>query len=142
MAMDDKALLGQEWQTLQDNHEGYEKGALLIKLICIGLCLAGIAAQVAWPWLVVVVLLCWMQEGIFKTYQARLAERLLRVESLIAQAQSSHAAMQLHSEWIASRPGGLGLVTAYAASACRPTVAFPYVPMLLVGGLAKLLCGL
>ena len=140
--MDGSTLLGQEWQTLQNNHEGYERGALFIKLTCLGLCLAGVAAHLAWAWLAVVVLLCWMQEGIFKTYQARLAERLLRIESLIAEAQAAPAAMRLHSGWIASRPGGLGLIAAYAASACRPTVAFPYVPMLLIGGLAKLLYGI
>jgi len=45
--------------------------------------------------------------------------------------------MQLHSEWAAQRPGVIGLLAGYAASACRPTVAFPYAPLLIAGALAK-----
>jgi hypothetical protein len=39
--------------------------------------------------------------------------------------------MQLHSEWMVNRPGTLSLIASYAVSACRPTVAFPYVPLLM-----------
>lgn len=139
MAMDGNALLGQEWQTLQNNHERYETGALLIKLVCLGLCIAGLAAHLDKAWIGVAVVLCWVEEGIFKTYQSRLADRLLRVEALLRQAALAGRPMQLYSEWTASRPGGLALVREYALSACRPTVAFPYAPMLLLGGLVKVM---
>lgn len=91
-----------------------------------------LAAHVPPAWIGVAVVLCWMEEGIFKTYQSRLADRLLRVESLLQQAESSSPAMQLHSEWTARRPGGMRLIAGYAASACRPTVAFPYLPILAI----------
>lgn len=134
--MDSKALLAQEWQTLQDNHEQHERNALGIKLTCLALCLIGLALRLPPVWIGFTVLLCWGQEGIFKTYQSRLAERLQRVESLLGQPEPTPAAMQLHTEWAASRPGSSGLIASYAISACRPTVAFPYLPivlMLLVG---------
>lgn len=136
--MDANTLPGREWQTLQDNHEQYEKSALLIKLACLALCMAGLAAHVPPAWIGVMVVLCWVEEGIFKTYQSRLAERLLRVESLLRQVEPSSPAMQLHSEWAARRPGAIRLIAGYGASACRPTVAFPYLPILLIGGLAKM----
>jgi len=55
----------------------------------------------------------------------------------LRQAQATQAAMQLHTDWSTSRPGGTALVIGYAVSACRPTVAFPYLPMLLMLGLGR-----
>ena len=136
--MNGNTFLGQEWQTLQDNHERYEASALLIKLASLALAVAGLASGLALAWIGLVVVLCWGQEGILKTYQARLGERLLRIEALLRQPEPpTLAAMQLHSEWAAQRPGVIGLLAGYAASACRPTVAFPYAPLLIAGALAK-----
>ena len=137
--MDSKTYLTNEWQTLQNNHEQYEQSALLIKLTSLILCVLGIAAHVPAAWLGITVALCWLQEGIYKTYQARLSERLLSVELQLRQAEPTTQAMQLYSAWAANRPGGFALIASYAASACRPTVAFPYLPILLLGGLAELL---
>lgn len=120
-----------EWQTLQQNHEQHERNALRIKLTCMALSLFGIAAQVPWLWLAVGITLLWVQEGIIKTYQTRLADRLLRVEALLRKNQPESAAMQLHSEWSAQRPNGVALIAGYFLSASRPTVAFPYVPLLI-----------
>ena len=124
--------LSQEWQSLQVNHEQHERNALLIKLVCVALCIGGLAAHVSADWLALVVALLWVQEGIVKTYQSRLTDRLLKVEAmLLAPAAPAPAAMQLHTEWMASRPGALALIAGYAASACRPTVAFPYAPLMM-----------
>jgi hypothetical protein len=123
-------FLGQEWQTLQQCHERHEKNALLIKLVCVVVCVFGLGLQVPMAWLAFCVVLLWGQEAIFKTYQGRIADRMLRVEQLLAQAAPEQPAMQLHSEWTAQRPGFVGLMTSYASSACKPTVVFPYVPML------------
>jgi len=128
----DNKLLGQEWQTLQNNHEQHEKNALLIKLASLALCLGGLALSLPLLWIGFAVLLCWGLEGIFKTYQARLGERLLRVESMLGQPQATATPMQLHTDWAAGRPGGAALIAGYALSACRPTVAFPYLPILLM----------
>lgn len=137
--MDNKALLGQEWQTLQNNHEQHERNALLIKLSSVVLSLAGLASGLAPAWIALAVLLLWLLEGIFKTYQARLSEHLLQVESLLREEQPAQPAMQLNADWLSKRPGGAQLIGEYALSACRPTVTFPYLPILLAGGAAKLL---
>ena len=136
--MDTHALLGQEWQTLQHHHEQYERYALLLKLAGLFLALGGLAVGLPLPWPGLAVALCWLQEGILKTFQGRLGDRLLRVEALLRQAAPAGAAMQLHSEWAAGRPGGAGLIAATVASACRPTVAVPYLPLLLAGATARL----
>lgn len=137
--MDRTTLLGHEWQTLQNNHEQYEKSALLIKLSSLAFFLAGLAADLPALWLGIAVLLCWLLEGIYKTYQARLAERILDIELLLREAEPSAPAMQLYTEWTARRPRGFSLIASYASSALRPTVAYPYLPTLVLWGLAKLL---
>ncbi|UCV23225.1 hypothetical protein [Ferribacterium limneticum] len=135
--MESSALLGKEWQTLQDNHERHEQNALLIKLACLALCIAGLATGLPLTWIAFTVLLCWMQEGVFKTYQSRLADRLLGVEALLSQPGTTQPAMQLHTGWTASRPGSGALIVGYIVNACRPTVAFPYLPILLMLGLGR-----
>ena len=127
-----------EWQTLQQNHEQHERNALLIKLTCMALSLFGIAAQVPWLWLAVGITLLWVQEGIIKTYQTRLSDRLLRVEAHLRQTQPEPSAMQLHTQWVEQRPNGAALIAGYLLSACRPTVAFPYVPLLMCFAIAAI----
>jgi hypothetical protein len=135
--MDTHALLAAEWQTLQTQHEQYERGALAIKLSCLAVAVVALAAKLPGLLACGVIALFWVQEGVFKTFQARLGERLLRVEALLSQAGATPGqAMQLHSEWLAGRPGGFALIGEYLASTVRPTVAFPYVPMLLVAAVA------
>ncbi|MDP2880836.1 MAG: hypothetical protein Q8N89_04550 [Azonexus sp.] len=137
--MESATLLGKEWQTLQDNHERHEQNALFIKLACLALGIAGLATGLPLSWIAFTVLLCWIQEGIFKTDQSRLADRLLGVELLLAQSGMAAPAMQLHTGWLASRPGSSALLVSYFASAIRPTVAFPYLPILLMLGLGRCL---
>ena len=108
----------QEWRLLQQQHERYEFAALALKLAAVGL-LAVNAAFVI-PLLGVL----WLQEAILKTFQSRLGARLLLVEQGLREGHGQ--AMQLHSDWQAARPRGLGLLREYALSACRPTVVFPY----------------
>ncbi|NOT68661.1 MAG: hypothetical protein HOP04_10150 [Methylophilaceae bacterium] len=84
-----------------------------------------------------VVLILWVQEGVFRTSQARLGLRILAVEQALKQAgKSADVAFQLHSIWLAGRKGITGLLAEYAASMFKPTVAFPYAVFLL----ALLLC--
>lgn len=125
--------LGHEWATLQDNHEQYEKNSLLIKLLAILFCAIGLAEGLPAALLVPTLLIFWLMEGIFRTSQSRLGERLLKVEALLRQNPLPEAtAYQLHSEWQASRPGSFGLVLEYLGNSAQPTVAFPY-PLLLIG---------
>jgi hypothetical protein len=123
--------LGQEWVTLQNNYEQYERTALLIKLM------ASVFAAIGWfahETMVAIALIAvlWLQEGIFKTYQSRLGVRLIRIEALLKQPDAGAAPFQLHTEWAAGRQGVAGLLAEYAASAARPTVAFPYAVLLLL----------
>ena len=130
-AADAAGTLQAEWLALQANHEQYERAALGVKLLAVALC----ALAHGFRWLWVLVLLLWVQEAIFKTFQARLGARLLRVEALLRDQAQAGQAMQLHSEWLATRPRGVALLGEYALSAMRPTVAFPYPVLALLTGL-------
>ena len=114
--------LAQEWTTLQTQHERYEIGGLVIKLASVVLTVAGSALHLNGKLMLCLLALLWLQEGIYRTFQSRLGQRLLRVEALIKRAanESDRPAFQLHSEWAAGRPGVLGLMLEYARSACRP----------------------
>lgn len=120
--------LQQEWSTLQNNIEGYEHSAQWLKLAA----LAVVLMPQSLPLQGVLLLILWLQEGIFRTSQARLGERVVLIEQLLAAGETETGkACQLHSQWLAQRPGTIGLLLEYARSALRPTVAFPY-PLLLV----------
>ncbi len=123
------AALQQEWLLLQKQHEQFELATLAIKLLALGVTALAplLPAQ-----LLAFLALLWLQDAISKTFQARLGERLLRVEAALRSGEG--AAMQLHSEWQAARPGIAALLGAYLRSACRPTVAFPY-PLLMLAAL-------
>lgn len=127
--------LQQEWTTLQNNIEAYEHTALGLKLAAMAVLLIPLPL----PLQICLLLILWLQEGIFRTSQARLGERIVVIEQwLAAGGAETGKACQLHSQWLAQRPGMFGLLLEYARSALRPTVAFPY-PLLLV--LAALLRG-
>ena len=121
--------MNEEWLLLQSQHERYEFAALAIKLFAVALLAFGVTLTA--PLLLALLALLWLQEAVVKTFQSRLGERLLRVEQSLREA-SEGAAMQLHSEWLASRPRGAALLREYALSACRPTVAFPYVVLIVL----------
>ena len=126
-------LLAQEWTTLQNHHEGYERSALLIKLVAVALCAMAWVVDLR-PWLIgALVGMLWLQEAILKTWQARLADRLVLVEAAFqGTVPGNIAPFQLHSQWQAQRPGLWGLLADYGQSALRPTVAFPYAVLLVL----------
>jgi hypothetical protein len=118
--------LHQEWLVLQAQHERYEALALGVKLVAF-------AATVLVPdntLALALLALLWLQEGVLKTFQGRLGDRLLVVEAGLKVGEGA-VAMQLHSDWIAGRPRGAGLIAQYVKSALRPTVALPY-PLLML----------
>jgi hypothetical protein len=140
MRMQTTALLSAEWQTLQNQHEQYEHKALTIKVTCLAISILGLATTISPVLICAFITLFWIQEGIFKTFQSRLSQRLLSVELLLRQTPTEPAhAMQLHSEWLAHRPSGLALIREYLINTCRPTVAFPYVPMLVIAAMAGMM---
>ena len=131
-AASDTSALGREWITLQNNFERYERGGLQIKLTALVLWSLGLALLVDPAILTgAVVLLLWLQEGIYRTYQGRLGVRIVRIEGQLKQ-DAPASPFQLHSEWLTLRPGFVGLLAEYARSALRPTVAFPYAVLLAI----------
>lgn len=129
----------QEWTTLQNNHERYESGALLLKLAGVAVFGLGVAATHAGLLVALLVALIWGVEAIHRAFQSRLGERILRIESLLRSETPEGTAFQLHSEWLAARPGTAGLLLEYGKSALRPTVAFPYALMLAALALHRLM---
>ena len=118
--------LHHEWLALQGQHERYEALALAVKLAAFAVCFLVSDMTLALSLLA----LLWLQEGVLKTFQGRLGDRLLVVEAGL-KSGADVAAMQLHSDWLASRPRGLSLALQYLKSALRPTVALPY-PLLML----------
>lgn len=117
--------LHHEWLALQAQHERYEALALGVKLAAFAATVLVADNTLAFALLA----LLWLQEAVLKTFQSRLGERLLAVERGLKYG-AEVAAMQLHSDWLASRPRGAGLAADYLKSALRPTVALPY-PLLM-----------
>lgn len=117
--------LQQEWLALQAQHERYEALALAVKLAAVAVCVVVPDVTLA----LCLIALLWLQEGVLKTFQGRLGDRLLVVEAGVKAGEAA-TPMQLHSDWLATRPGGAGLLRQYLKSAGRPTVALPY-PLLM-----------
>ncbi|WP_180126066.1 hypothetical protein [Rhodoferax sp. BLA1] len=131
--MEMQHALAQEWATLQNHHEAQERNALGLKLLAVllvaGSWMTGLEPMLA----AALVLVLWLQEAILKTWQHRLAERLLVIEGLFTRGpQGAEAPFQLHTQWLAQRPGLSGLLAEYGRSALRPTVAFPYAVLCLL----------
>ncbi len=122
-------LLSQEWTILHHDHERYDRYGLLIKLTAVLACLISLTVIVSLWLALVFVLVLWLQEGIWRTGQARTSERLLAIEKMIANS-GDQPAMQFYSNWEANRPGTVGLIREYVHNAIRPTVAYPYVILL------------
>ena len=109
-----------------------ERNALLVKLAAVVLCVGGYALGVPYELIGGTALLLWVQASLCRTSQARLGERLVRIEALVKNSAPASSACQLHTEWLASRKSSAGLLGEYAAHALRPTVAFPYAVLVMV----------
>ena len=121
--------LGTEWCLLQNQFDSYEKHSLYIKLISIIVLLAAnIAGQIN-AFTLLILLVLWLQDAIWKTFQSRTETRLLQIENHIAEAgeESRGHSFQFNSEYHKIRRCGSSLVCEYARQSIRPTVAFPHV---------------
>jgi hypothetical protein len=129
------SALRQEWSVLQNQYDHYETFAAIIKLVCIALVVCIFCFSGVYLLSIAVVLLLWLQEAMWKTFQGRIEARLLVIETLLSQpsgTEQSDIAMQFNRNWLAQRPSTLGLLLEYAKSALRPTVALYYILLLLV----------
>ena len=116
--------LPQQWKTLHNNYENYEKYALIIKLIAIILTVLSITCELSIMLIFFIISILWLQEGIWKTYQSRLSDVIIKLE------QERKSAYPLYSNWQEKRPSTGELVNEYINSAIKPTVAFPYAPLI------------
>lgn len=123
--------LSLEWQVLQKEFDSYEKHALYIKLAAFTLAFVSVLLAINSCWVSLIIFLLWGQEAIWKTYQARIEQRLVKVEEAFS-VQTDVLPFQLNSEFLNQRKGGWELVFEYVKQAMRPTVAFPYPILALV----------
>ena len=131
-------LFRREWKILHRDYERYERSALTIKLFAVAICLLcwlfSLSILVSSAFVAVV----WLLEGIWKTFQTRIGARLLAVEKMMRiqesaeRASAEHETFQLYSAWSASRKNPVKLMFEYIVNALRPTVAYPYVILLLM----------
>lgn len=134
--MDTKRALTQEWSVLQTQSEAYEKHALYIKLMSIGVVAAALFVNQTGFGVAFLLAVLWLLEAIWKTFQSRITERILSVEGALKAAELTDAPRvspcQLNTEWLAHRPGFSALIGEYLSQAVRPTVAFPH-GLLIIG---------
>lgn len=121
-----------EWSALQREFDSYEKHSLYIKLISIVMLLAAIAFNMAGYLLIQVLIVTWLLDAMWKTYQARMEVRLLKVEQALYGECEDVMPFQFNSEFLSGRGGVRGLLSEYLNSALRPTVALPYPLLVLI----------
>lgn len=123
-----KPELVTEWVLLQSQFDSYEKHSLIIKLFSVGLVVFAYSSKVISIFVVVLLMILWLQDAIWKTFQGRIETRLLQVETGISTEAGDNdlAACQFNSQYLDSRPGTVGLVVEYFKQGLRPTVAFPH----------------
>jgi hypothetical protein len=115
-----------EWCLLQNQFDSYEKYSLIIKLANTGLLCTAYFVNRMSVFVVFLLLILWMQDAIWKTFQSRIEIRLLQIENSLLD-QSDENAFQFNSLYQKNRPGSAGLISEYLRQALRPTVAFPHV---------------
>lgn len=129
--------LANEWSLLQNQFDSYEKYSLLIKLVSIGI--LSFAYFTHHLQVFILLLVLWLQDAIWKTFQSRIEDRLLQLESYLSGDQSLERtdgkAYQFNSLYVKSRQGTLALIKEYFRQAIRPTVAYPHVVLLSLLGL-------
>ena len=120
-----------EWVILQNQYEQYERYALGIKLLAVTLCFWGFTSSISYLAVIFIVLVLWLQEAVWKTFQGRTENRLMELEARIdGQSYGAEVAFQVHRKWSITKGGNQDLIAEYMASAKRPTVMFPYVPLI------------
>jgi len=139
--------LSTEWQLLQQQNDHYETWSLIIKLVNIILLPVMITLHLPFIIIVPLLLTLWLQDAIWKTFQARGESRLLVLEKAIAKQTNRGVAsegeladnseftgdtqqelpFQYNHNFLKERPSTEGLIIEYLKQALRPTIAFPHI---------------
>jgi hypothetical protein len=130
MTIESEPLLVKEWQSLHISHERYEQHALMIKLFSVAVTLFSFAFYQGTIAIALLLAVLWLQEGIWKTYQARTNNRIELIEKALL--ENNLSAFQFYSQWSKNRPSSVGLVMEYIKNALKPTVIYPYFPLILI----------
>ncbi|WP_057830910.1 hypothetical protein [Colwellia sp. TT2012] len=132
-----KQLLLQQWQTLHNNHECYENYALIIKLVATAITLLSFTFSLTALVALLLIAVLWLQEGIWKTFQCRTANAIMLIEDKLAlnEAEQTSESMQpylMYKQWQINRPTSKALISQYVSNSLKPTVLYPYFPLMLV----------
>ena len=101
--------------------------SLLIKLFAVAVLAAAAFVDHRSPIPLALLLVLWLQDAIWKTFQSRIEVRLLQLETHLASGEANDGdAFQYNRLFADNRPGVTGLVQDYLQQAARPTVAFPH----------------
>ncbi|MBL4765533.1 MAG: hypothetical protein JKX67_09705 [Colwellia sp.] len=130
MTIESNALLIKEWQALHSSHECYEQYALIIKLFSVAVTVFSLALYQGNMIIILILVVLWLQEGIWKTYQARACSRIELIE--LALLKNNLAAFQFYRQWSENRPSSVGLIMEYLKNALKPTVIYPYIPLIFI----------
>lgn len=120
-----------EWCLLQNQFDSYEKHSLYIKLLSIVVLLVAELLTVTSFFIVLLLMVLWLQDAIWKTFQSRIESRLLSIEKHIEE-NSDNGEFQFNSEFSKVRLSGFPLIKEYLSQAVRPTVAFPHIVLILM----------
>lgn len=130
--------LTSEWYLLQNQFDSYEKFSLLIKLSSIGILAAAYFTNHLSVFVLLLLFILWLQDAIWKTFQARIDVRLLQLENYLSNEHSLEnregIAFQFNSLYAQNRPGSVGLLKEYLGQSLRPTVAFPHSVLIAILG--------
>jgi hypothetical protein len=134
--------LANEWSLLQHQCDSYEKHSLLIKLVAIAWFGAALLYDLSGVYPVLLLLIIWLQDAIWKTFQSRIEDHLLRLEQAIAASNESGnpsvQPFQFNTRFLGNRRHGGALIIEYLKQALRPTVAYPHTVLVLMLGMKQL----
>jgi hypothetical protein len=126
-----KQSLSKQWHTLHISHEQYEHLSLIIKLVAIIITAIFIGFGLSLLTTLLIAAVFWLQEGIWKTFQARACNAIIELEEEINNG-TTVSSYQLYSHWQTNRPSSSKLVAEYITNALKPTVMFPYAPLMVI----------
>lgn len=140
---DSKNDFKNEWDLLQNQFDSYEKYSLVIKLVNISILTAGYISNNVSFFIALLLVVVWMQDAIWKTFQSRIENRLLYIEGCLLDDNDSDdnieennvadkRAYQFNSEYKNNRQGTAELIREYLEQALRPTIAYPHVVLLIL----------
>lgn len=135
MTSENNIDLTSEWQVLHYSHEKYEHLALLIKLFSVALTVFTITSSLSCLIAMLLLAVLWLQEGVWKTFQARTSARIEAIENAIntnKNTESKFDAFYFYNHWSQNRPTTTNLISSYIKSALKPTVIYPYLPLMIV----------